>query len=466
MKEIRSKWIVLESGCLTVTDMIYLAKTDSVYHCLCGILLQRVREQQKHALLRNRSLNQMELSQYIWPLGPNIVYRKRWNFLKTGSLTLGDTKISTMVDKLELMWRLKHCQLDPTQKRTVWGWLWQNTRTSRIRLLYSVAKEFDIPTYIPVKLEESYGIQQAQLDVWIQWVQSGSLDVDSVPSIPCPVWGETLLNTPRQRMTIQTFPSATRPLLMRWGVDRRGILWKRESGYVDRMIEYSIAFISESLYEFGMLQSKQTWYDVVSLTRDVVAIQIVPNCIALSELVGTKKSILEFVCDHNDDVSVASVRRRLMESIAFSSAVSWFFGFGDRHLDNIMVSKSGSLFHIDFGYCFGREPKLGVPRIRITEDMMKSLGVDYWKQCLQKGQSIMDWLRAHLPTLRMISDFMSGDSKSYIDAHWNTIEQDTTTFEELAMESIQSWTTSLHDFFHSSAQSFRSFTSIWNSITR
>jgi hypothetical protein len=41
---------------------------------------------------------------------------------------------------------------------------------------------------------------------------------------------------------------------------------------VDRMIEYSIALISESLYEFGILQSKQTWYDVVSLTRDVVAI--------------------------------------------------------------------------------------------------------------------------------------------------------------------------------------------------
>jgi len=55
-----------------------------------------------------------------------------------------------------------------------------------------------------------------------------------------------------------------------------------------------------------------------------------------------------------------------MESIAFSSAVSWFFGYGDRHLDNIMVTDDGCIFHIDFGFCFGREPKIGVPRIRIT----------------------------------------------------------------------------------------------------
>ena len=75
---------------------------------------------------------------------------------------------------------------------------------------------------------------------------------------------------------------------------------------------------------------------------------------------------MEYICDKNDGMSVSGIRRKLMESIAFSSAVSWFFGYGDRHLDNIMVTDDGCIFHIDFGFCFGREPKIGVPRIRIT----------------------------------------------------------------------------------------------------
>ena len=78
----------------------------------------------------------------------------------------------------------------------------------------------------------------------------------------------------------------------------------------------------------------------------------------------------------------------------------------------------------------------------------------------------MDWLRAHLHTLRIITDGAVGDSKNHIDQHWNTIQSDTVTFEELALESIHSWTTNIHDFFHSQAQSLRSIRSIWRTITQ
>jgi len=101
------------------------------------------------------------------------------------------------------------------------------------------------------------------------------------------------------------FPSATRPTLIRWGRDKRGLLWKRESGSVDRMMECSIAICSEALREHGILQFPQVWYEVNTLQDNTVVIQIVPNCVALSELVESKQSLLEFICDHNDGVSVA-----------------------------------------------------------------------------------------------------------------------------------------------------------------
>ncbi|CAN0011221.1 unnamed protein product, partial [Sphacelaria rigidula] len=49
-------------------------------------------------------------------------------------------------------------------------------------------------------------------------------------------------------------------------------------------------------------------------------------------------------------------------------------GIGDRHLDNIMLLPAGNLFHIDFGYIFGREPKPMAPPFRFTREMADAMG--------------------------------------------------------------------------------------------
>ncbi|KAJ8304893.1 hypothetical protein KUTeg_018476 [Tegillarca granosa] len=70
----------------------------------------------------------------------------------------------------------------------------------------------------------------------------------------------------------------------------------------------------------------------------------------------------------------AEVMDNYVKSCAGYCVVTYLLGIGDRHLDNLLLTKNGKLFHIDFGFILGRDPKPLPPPMKLSKEMVEAMG--------------------------------------------------------------------------------------------
>lgn len=59
------------------------------------------------------------------------------------------------------------------------------------------------------------------------------------------------------------------------------------------------------------------------------------------------------------------------------AVATYLLAIGDRHLENLMLTNNGNMFHLDFGFILGKNPPkkgLSVPPIRINKPMVLGMG--------------------------------------------------------------------------------------------
>lgn len=152
------------------------------------------------------------------------------------------------------------------------------------------------------------------------------------------------------------------------------IMYKRENLRKDQIVMNVVRLVNYILKKEEGLDLDVVSYNIIPRNNETGLIEIVNDSETLYHImVKLKQSTHNYLEKKNKTSAFEIIRNRFINSCAVYSVVTYILGVGDRHLDNIMLTSEGRLFHIDFGYILGYDPAFKTG-IRITDDMINTMG--------------------------------------------------------------------------------------------
>jgi len=138
----------------------------------------------------------------------------------------------------------------------------------------------------------------------------------------------------------------------------------------------------DSLLKKENMDLNLTPYKVLATSISDGMLQCVPDSRNVADVIekyGTLQSIQCFLKEHHAQENAAytikpQILDRFLRSCAGYCVITYILGIGDRHLDNLLLTSNGELFHIDFGYILGRDPKPFPPPMKVSPEMVEGMG--------------------------------------------------------------------------------------------
>lgn len=319
----------------------------------------------------------------------------------------------------------------------------------------------------------------SQLDALVSYLDTIPFASHYTFSLPVcmerPIYGMDTKN-------IYHLTSKTKPIMIRCLTGPSSsfrILLKQEDIRRERVMMNMIRWIDRLLkQECGLDLYIQT-YTVFPISDRYGFIQIVePATTLYSVREDFGFSIQNYIFETNPTLSVATFRERFIKSCAAYTVITFVFGIGDRHLDNIMISDEGCLFHIDYGYILGKDPKPVCPDMRITHEMMDAMGGPHsssYKQFVVYCEQVYQLLRQHTALFYSLwKDEMSDSQDISADAIYQlltdrllpgeSVEQSNAQLHHYLEVNRNTYSETVIDFFHKQYKTTQTHTEISSSV--
>lgn len=152
------------------------------------------------------------------------------------------------------------------------------------------------------------------------------------------------------------------------------LMYKRDDLRKDAIVQNIINVMYQILKQETRLDIPLVTYRVVPTSSFDGLIEIVENAHTLYSIIRDHGSIMNFLHHYNGHRTLSEISSSFRESLAAYTVITFLLGVGDRHADNVMLTKDGILFHIDYGFILGKDPKPLQPPMRLDHYMIEALG--------------------------------------------------------------------------------------------
>ncbi|XP_020525808.1 phosphatidylinositol 3-kinase, root isoform isoform X2 [Amborella trichopoda] len=169
------------------------------------------------------------------------------------------------------------------------------------------------------------------------------------------------------RLTFRTATGGTYKVIFKKGDDIRQ----------DQLVIQMVSLM-DRLLKLENLDLHLTPYRVLATGHDEGMLEFIPSS-SLAQILSEHRSIVNYLQRFHPDEDgpfgiTASCLETFIKSCAGYSVITYILGIGDRHLDNLLLREDGRLFHVDFAYILGRDPKPFPPPMKLCKEMVEAMG--------------------------------------------------------------------------------------------
>lgn len=217
------------------------------------------------------------------------------------------------------------------------------------------------------------------------------------------------------------------------------LLFKKESIMNDvtvlNLMTLCDIILSENLNtNFGVVV-----YPTMPLTANSGMIEIVNGAETIYSIINKEKTIIQHIIERNEDKIISNVLDRYMYSLVSYTLHSYFIGLGDRHLQNIMITDDGAIFHIDFGFILGTDTyPISASDIKLNAGMIDVIGGSdgrrykmYLELCSKGVILLRKYFNMFFILLTQCNQFKDRKIENFILSRFQPRQVDSVVIEEL-----------------------------------